>query len=263
MRLDIDNVTWGVDGRTILDSVSLAAAPGEFVGLVGPNGAGKSSLLRCVYRVNRPHTGTIRLDGADVWALPARAAARRIAAVLQESGVESGFTVYDAVALGRTPHKGLFDPDTGEDRARVSEALARVGLAALAERALATLSGGERQRAAIARAIAQAPELLVLDEPTNHLDIRHQIETLRLIQALGVTVLASIHDLNLAAAVCDRIYVLADGRIVAQGAPAEVLTAERIGTVWGVAADVDRDPRTRRPRIGYAYDHPDPIEAAP
>lgn len=263
MRLDIDNVTWGVDGRTILDSVSLAASPGEFVGLIGPNGAGKSSLLRCVYRVNRPRAGAIRLDGVDVWALPARVAARRIAAVLQEPGVESGFNVHDAVALGRTPHKGLFDPDTREDRALVREALARVGLAALAERALATLSGGERQRAVIARAIAQAPELLVLDEPTNHLDIRHQIETLRLVRALGTTVLASVHDLNLAAAVCDRIYVLAAGRIVAQGTPAEVLTSERIRAVWGVAADVDRHPRTRRLRISYVYDHTDLIEAAP
>ncbi|MBM3952236.1 MAG: ABC transporter ATP-binding protein [Rhodospirillales bacterium] len=256
MRLDIDSVTWRAAGRTILNSVSLTAAPGEFVGLVGPNGSGKTSLLRCVYRVHRPHAGTVKLDGQDVWTLSAREAARRVAVVLQEPGADPGYSVREAVALGRTPHKGLLDPDTSDDHARVADALARVGLTALADRPLATLSGGERQRAVIARAIAQAPRVLVLDEPTNHLDIRHQIDSMLLVRSLGVTALASIHDLNLAAAVCDRIYVLAAGQVAAAGAPADVLTAETIHHVWGVDAEVVVDPRARRPRIDYTYDRP-------
>jgi iron complex transport system ATP-binding protein len=154
-------------------------------------------------------------------------------------------------AWGRTPHKGLFDGDDADDQRLVSEALARVGLAALARQPFAQLSGGEKQRALLARALVQQPQLLILDEPTNHLDPRYQLELLGQIKALGLATLASFHDLNLAAAFCDRLCVLDHGRLVAIGTPADVLSAELLQQVFGVQALVDTHPLAGHPRITW------------
>ncbi|WP_329332354.1 ABC transporter ATP-binding protein [Streptomyces sp. NBC_00663] len=237
MRLDIEDVS--VAG--ILDGVRLAVDSGAFVGLVGPNGSGKSTLLRCVYRALRPTTGVVRLAGDDVHALPSRAAARSLAALPQESAAEFDFTVAEVVAMGRLPHR---ERTAASDAEICARAMARTGVAHLADRGFLSLSGGEKQRVLIARALAQQPRVLVLDEPTNHLDIAHQLEVLRLVRDSGVTALAALHDLNLAAAHCDLLYVIADGRIVASGPPHDVLRPTLLAEVFGVRGHPVRHPET-------------------
>ncbi len=249
MNLGIANVSWAAGSARILVDVSLACPAGAFVALVGPNGAGKSSLLRCVYRVTRPDEGVVSIDGRGVWDLAARDVAREVGVVLQERPGEGTFTVREMVLMGRGPHKRLLEGDTAEDFRIVDASLSRVGIGGLAGRAFESLSGGEKQRVLIARALAQAPRLLVLDEPTTHLDIGHQHDTLRLFQALGVTTIAALHDLNLAAAYSDRIVVLKDGAIRAHGPTAEVLTVPLIEEVYGVKAAIGRHPLTGRPHV--------------
>lgn len=251
MTLNIERLRWSVDARRIIEDVRLTVDTGAFVGLLGPNGSGKSTLLRCIYRGLKPETGTISLDGADLLAMPPRDAARRMAVVLQETPVQFDFTVQEMVLMGRTPHKSAFDPDTNDDWDIVADALAQVDMLDFWERSYGTLSGGEKQRVLIARALAQQSPFLVLDEPTNHLDIRYQLEILDIISELPVTTLAALHDLNLAALYCDRLYVLSEGRVVASGAPDAVVTADLISEVYGVRANVATDPRTGKTHITY------------
>ncbi|MFE2294445.1 ABC transporter ATP-binding protein [Streptomyces sp. NPDC059452] len=239
------------EGRHLVDGVDLTAADGETVGLVGPNGSGKTTLLRCVYGTLRPTHGRVLLDGDDLATLPVKARAQRIATVPQDSHAGFELTVGQVVAMGRAPHKRFWEADNAADTALVTDALKRVGIAALEPRTFSSLSGGERQRALVARALVQQPSLVVLDEPTNHLDIRYQLEILSLIRELGTTNLLALHDLNLAAYYCDRIYVLKDGRVVASGTPEEVLTAELLGEVYGVAAEVSTHPKTGAPTVIY------------
>ncbi|MGW3284833.1 ABC transporter ATP-binding protein [Streptomyces sp. NPDC001002] len=241
MRLDITDVTVEVAGARLVEDIELAVDSGAFVGLVGPNGSGKSTLLRCVYRALRPDQGAIRLDGEDVHGMQSRAAARVLAALPQESAAEFDFTVAEVVAMGRLPH---LDRTAARDRAVCAEAMERTGVDHLAERGFLALSGGERQRVLIARALAQQPRVLVLDEPTNHLDIAHQLDVLALVRRSGLTALAALHDLNLAAAHCDRLYVVAGGRIVASGPPYEVLQPALLAEVFGVRAHPVRHPET-------------------
>ncbi|WP_435886087.1 ABC transporter ATP-binding protein [Streptomyces erythrochromogenes] len=247
--LDAECVSVVVKGRTLVDRVSLRVAPGEVVGLVGPNGAGKSTLLRAVYRALRPTAGRVLLDGEDVWRIPAKHLARRLAAVLQEAAGDFELTVYDVVAMGRTPHKRAFAGDDADDRAVITDALAQLNVVPLVHAPFDRLSGGEKQRVLIARALAQRAGTMVLDEPTNHLDLRHQLDALRLVRRLGVTAVIALHDLNLAASFCDRICVMDGGRLVATGTPQEVLTAGLLAEVYRVDADVAPHPRTGIPQV--------------
>ncbi|WP_460061739.1 ABC transporter ATP-binding protein [Streptomyces sp. YKOK-I1] len=242
MRLTVDHLRVTLDGRPILREVTLEAEKGDVVGLVGPNGSGKTTLLRTVYRSLRPAGGVVRVGGDDVWELSARTAARRTAAVLQDAGAATGLSVTEIVALGRTPHHGLLGRDGAEDREAVADAVARCGVAPFAHRAHATLSGGERQRVLLARALAQRPRLLVLDELTNHLDIRARFELLDLIRGTGITTLAVLHDLDLAARLCDRLVVLHGGEVVAAGPVLEVLTPDVLQDVFGVRGTTERHP---------------------
>ncbi|MFD3725960.1 ABC transporter ATP-binding protein [Streptomyces sp. NPDC058671] len=236
-----------------LHTVDLTVRPGETVGLIGPNGSGKTTLLRCVYGTLVPTAGHATLDGDDLHALGPKARARRVATVPQDSAAEFELTVRELVTLGRSPHKRFWEGDTGADRERTGAALARVGLTDLADRPYPTLSGGERQRALVARALVQDPALLVLDEPTNHLDIRHQLDVLALVRTLGTTNLLALHDLNLAGAYCDRLYVLERGRVVTGGTPAEVLTPALLAAVYGVDAEVIPHPRNGSPTVVYLH----------
>ncbi|WP_407699445.1 ABC transporter ATP-binding protein, partial [Streptomyces alkaliphilus] len=247
--LDIEKVTVTVRGRNLVDGVSLAVAPGEVMGLVGPNGAGKSTLLRTLYRALRPTSGRVLLDGEDVWAMAGKPLARRVATVLQETAGDFELTVHDVAAMGRTPHKRAFAGDDARDRGIILASLRDVGVEHLAEAPFSRLSGGEKQRVLIARALTQRAGTMILDEPTNHLDLRHQLDTLRLVRRLGVTAVVALHDLNLAAAFCDRICVLLAGRSVVVGPPGEVLTAELLARVYGVAAEVAEHPRTGVPQV--------------
>lgn len=251
-RLQINELAWSPNrDQTLLDGIELAVGDGQLVGLLGPNGSGKTSLLRCAYRFQRPDQGSVELDGEALWSRSPRWCAQRVAVVLQEFPQDFGLTVAEVAAMGRTPHKGLFDGNERADDALVEQALARVGLSAHKQQAFAHLSGGEKQRVLLARALVQQPTLLILDEPTNHLDPLYQLELLRLIKTLGLATLASFHDLNLAAAFCDRLYVLDHGRVVASGTPAEVLTEALLAEVYGVQALVDRHPLAGHPRITW------------
>ncbi|MFE9170530.1 ABC transporter ATP-binding protein [Streptomyces kebangsaanensis] len=247
--LDIDGVSVTVDGRTLVDRVSLTVSSGEVVGLVGPNGAGKSTLLRTVYRALRPTSGRVLLDGADVWRMPGKRLARHLAAVLQEHAGDFELTVYEVVAMGRTPHKRPFAGDDAGDRAVVTAALTELDVAGLADAPFDRLSGGEKQRVLIARALAQRAGTMVLDEPTNHLDLRHQLDALRLVRRLGVTAVVALHDLNLAASFCDRLCVLETGRVVAHGTPRDVLTPALLAEVYRVEAYVTEHPRSGAPQV--------------
>ncbi|TJZ52793.1 ABC transporter ATP-binding protein [Streptomyces piniterrae] len=244
MRIDIEDLSVEVAGTRLVHDIALRAGSGRLVGLVGPNGSGKSTLLRCVYRALRPAAGTVRLDGEDLHALSAREGARRLAALPQEASTEFDFTVAEVVAMGRLPHQRGSGRANADDRDVCARTLARVGAAHLADRGFLSLSGGEKQRVLIARALAQEPEVLVLDEPTNHLDIAQQLEVLALVRDSRLTVLTALHDLNLAAVHCDDLHVIADGRIVASGAPYDVLTPELLAEVFGVRAHRVRHPET-------------------
>jgi iron complex transport system ATP-binding protein len=251
MKLDVHGVSWSVAGARIVHDVGLHCAPGSFVGLIGPNGSGKSSLLRCIYRVLQPDAGAIALDNTDIWSLSAREAAQRIAVVLQDHGGEFDFSVREMVLMGRAPHKRLLERDTAADLEIVDQALAQVGLAGLAQRSYPTLSGGEKQRVLLARALAQRTRCLVLDEPTNHLDVYYQLEVLDLVRELRLTTIAALHDLNLAALYCDRLYVLKAGRLVASGPPEMVLTPALLYEVYGVHAEVAPHAATGRLHVVF------------
>ncbi|MGW8666347.1 ABC transporter ATP-binding protein [Streptomyces niveus] len=256
MELSFDEVTVAVNGRNLVESLSLRVRSGEVVGLVGPNGSGKSTALRCVYRALTPSGGAVRVDRLALTSLTPRESARAVAALTQDGTVDLDFTVEEVVALGRAPHLRGNQALSGRERALVERAMHRLDVAHLARRGVLTLSGGERQRVLVARALVQEPKILVLDEPTNHLDVRHQIELLALLRGAGLTVLVVLHDLNLAAAACDRLGVLAHGRLVATGSPGEVLTAGLVREVFGVEATVVPHPLTGGPQLLYTLPAP-------
>ena len=220
------------------DHVDFQVKRGEIFGLLGPNGSGKSTFLKNVYKVLRPQAGELTLMGDDLLAMSNREMAQRLAVMVQEQEAAFDFTVEEVVMMGRQARKRLLETDSREDRALVGEILARTGLASLREQGFSTLSGGEKQRVLIARALAQQTAVLVLDEPTNHLDIKYQLQLMELVRGSGCTVVAAIHDLNLAAAYCHRLYALKDGVIVGEGAPKELLTPAFLREVYEVEAEV-------------------------
>ena len=242
-RLSVENLSWSEprSQRKIIQPIRLELAPGRVLGIVGPNGAGKSTLLRLLYRYHVPTTGSVKVDNVDIWSVPARVAAQTVAAVLQEQITDFALTVREIVTLGRMPHRKGFGGGAGaRDKAIVQGALDRLDLSNFSSRKLGTLSGGERQRVMVARALAQEPRLLILDEPTNHLDIRHQLEVLTLIRELPLTIVTSLHDLNMAAAVCDDILMLQGGTPLSFGTPQTVLTESAVSEVFQVTARQER-----------------------
>ena len=242
-------------GRWVVDGVDATPPAGALTGLLGPNGAGKTTLLRLVAGLLTPEAGAVLVDDSPVHTLARRERARRIAFVEQESSSAVPLTVREVVALGRIPFRSLWGADDDEDA--VPRALRSVGAEHLADRAWSTLSGGERQRVHVARALAQQPRLLLLDEPTNHLDISAQLSLLAFVRDLGITSVAALHDLNLAAAFCEHVLVLSEGRLVAAGHPSVVLTADLVRDVYGVESDVLTHPRTGRPVIAFHEPAPD------
>jgi iron complex transport system ATP-binding protein len=265
VSLRLDHLSVDIAGKRIVTDVSLAAENGRFTGLLGPNGSGKSTILKTIYRVHKPAAGRIRLDGADLLTLSAREAARRIAVVAQETTSEFDFSVREMVMIGRTPYKRAFGADTEADHAAVEQAIGRVGCGHLTSRSFNTLSGGEKQLVLVARALAQGADYLILDEPTNHLDVRHQVEILEVVAGLGVTVLAALHDLSLAALFCDPVYILAAGQVVLGGPPASVLTEQTILHAYGANVLVVPHPDTGQPHLiprragpGGAAEHDSP-----
>jgi iron complex transport system ATP-binding protein len=253
--LSADRVQISAGGTLIVDGVDCSVPPGSLAALIGPNGAGKSTLLRALAAVEKPDHGTVRFDDNDLFALPRRQRARLVAFVEQDTSTELPLTVESVVALGRTPHLSVWEPVDATSRTVIEAAIDAVGMRDFAGREFTTLSGGERQRVLLAKAIAQEPSLLVLDEPTNHLDIRAQLATLALLREIaaeGTTVLAALHDLNLASAWCDSVIVLSQGRVVAAGPTDVTLTPALLQEVYGVDAAVLAHPVTGRPVIAFS-----------
>jgi cobalamin transport system ATP-binding protein len=233
--VDVRAASFSYGGALALDGVSFRARAGEFVGLLGPNGAGKSTLVRLVAGLLAPASGEVRLAGLDPRRAPRRQVARACALVPQEPRVAWPFTVREAVMMGRAPRQGLLARSNRFDEGAVEGALRACDLLHLADRRLDALSGGERRRVFFARALAQEPRVLLLDEPTAFLDLGHQVAAMRMAQDAargGLCVVAVLHDLNLAAAACQRVAVLWRGRVAAEGPPGEVLTEARVREVW-------------------------------
>jgi iron complex transport system ATP-binding protein len=225
--------------REVLRGVDLALRPGELVALIGPNGSGKTTLLRLLTGQLRPDAGVAQFEGRSLMEWSRDALARRVAVLPQHLELPAGFRVTELVEMGRAPHARSLFGSTADDERAVRRALVDADALELADRHADQLSGGERQRVLVAMALAQEPELLLLDEPTLHLDLAHQVALLSAIRRLraqrGLTVLAVLHDLNLAAAFAPRVVVLAEGRVAADGPPAEVLSPALVERVFGVS----------------------------
>ncbi|WP_225845856.1 ABC transporter ATP-binding protein [Streptomyces sp. HPF1205] len=252
-RLRAQDVTLAYGNRVVAEGLGVEIPDGSFTVVVGPNACGKSTLLRALARLLKPRQGQVLLDGAAIGSLPAKAVARTLGLLPQSSVAPEGITVAGLVARGRYPHQGLLRQWSRQDERIVAESMAATGVAALAGRHVDELSGGQRQRVWIAMALAQQTPLLLLDEPTTYLDIQHQMDVLDLCAELnerrGVTLVAVLHDLNQAARYATHLIAMRDGRIEAQGAPADVLTAGLVERVFGVRCRIIEDPESRTPLV--------------
>lgn len=239
--------------RTVVDGLDLSIPPGEISVIVGANACGKSTVLKAMSRLLLPHHGAVLLDGKQIHRLPTRQVAQTLGLLPQSPIAPEGIAVSDLVGRGRHPHHGLVSRWTAEDDRAIARALEVTGTVDLADRAIDELSGGQRQRVWIAMVLAQQSELLLLDEPTTYLDISHQVEVLDLLTDLnrdfGTTIVMVLHDLNLAARYADRLIALAGGRLVAEGSPEEVLTAETVAEVFGMRSQVVADPVSGKPLV--------------
>lgn len=252
MRVEFQNVSVALSGTPVVHDVSFSAPSGSVLGVLGPNGCGKSTLLRTLYRVNKPSAGMVTVDGDDVRRLSARQAALRVAVMAQETTQDFPMTAREVVMLGRAPHQRGFGADSARDNELVYQAMLDVGASSLADRYFAGLSGGEKQRVLLARALVQEAPVLVLDEPTNHLDVAFQLDLMHLVTSRGRTILAALHDMNLAAEFCDQVAVLQAGHLQAFGPPSSVLDEELIRRCFDVHSQKLEHPLTRRPLIAIA-----------
>ncbi|MFD9703176.1 ABC transporter ATP-binding protein [Lentzea sp. NPDC059081] len=253
VRLEASSLSVGYGERLVVDTLDLSVVGGTVTAVIGPNGCGKSTLLKALGRLLPARSGAVLLDGKAIDRLPSREVARVLGMLPQSPSAPEGLTVADLVARGRHPHQAWYRQWSSEDAAAVDAALAMTGISDLAERTVDELSGGQRQRAWISMALAQGTDLLLLDEPTTYLDLAHQIDVLDLVQelhsSLGRTVVMVLHDLNLAARYADHIVAMRGGRIVAQGAPGEVLTEALLLDVFGLDARVVEDPVSGTPLV--------------
>ena len=251
-RLEARSVSLAYDGITIVPELSVAVPPGSFTVVIGPNACGKSTLLRGLSRLLAPAAGSVVLDGRDISSYPAKEVARRLGLLPQSALAPDGITVADLVGRGRYPHQSLLRQWSSADEIAVREALDATGTAELSARPVDALSGGQRQRVWVAMVLAQQTDLLLLDEPTTYLDVAHQVELMELfaeLNARGRTVVAVLHDLNHAARYASHIIAMRDGRIVAEGAPRDVITSERVEAVYGLPNVVIDDPVTGGPLV--------------
>ena len=243
MNICATDIKMEIGNNEILKGVSIDSKNREFIGIIGPNGSGKSTLLKCIYRTLKPNNGCIMLGRQDISKMSVKESAKKLAVVAQHNYYNFDFSVGEVVLMGRSPHKKSLEPDNSEDYDIVNESLEKVGMLGFKNRSFSTLSGGEQQRVILARALAQQTPCLILDEPTNHLDIKYQLSLLNIVKSLNLTVISAIHDLNIAAMYCDRLFVMKNGQIVGSGVPQEVLTKEFIKEIYDIDVEIVYDSK--------------------
>ncbi|MEI7077081.1 Fe(3+) dicitrate ABC transporter ATP-binding protein FecE [Pectobacterium versatile] len=250
MELTTQNLTAGYGDKHILDGLSLSLPAGKITALLGPNGCGKSTLLKCFAKLLTPESGTIQLNGKPLSTFSARQLSRHLALLPQQHLTPEGITVRDMVAYGRSPWLSLWGRLSPDDRQRVQLAMEKTHIVDLADKRLTDLSGGQRQRAFLAMLLAQDTPVVLLDEPTTYLDINHQVELMKLLHELnqaGKTVVTVLHDLNQASRYCDHLVMLADGRVIAQGSPREVMKPDLLQQVFSIDAEIHAEPVSGQP----------------
>ena len=252
----VEDLAASYDRHLVLDEIDVNISTGEMVGIIGPNGSGKSTLLKVIGRLLSPERGAVYLSGEALADLSAGQLARQMATLPQAPPTPPELTVRELVGYGRYPHVSWLKRFAAQDRGIIDRTISACGLDDLAERKLSTLSGGERQKAWIAMAMAQQPRVMLLDEPVTFLDISHQLDVMDLVAGLnrseGITVIAVLHDLNLAARYCPRLIAIRDGKIHSDGPVNEVIQPDVLRDVFGIGAHVSEDPLTRRP-VCYPY----------
>lgn len=251
-KITIQKMSYSVGDYSILHDICLSVEQNQFVGLIGPNGSGKTTLLKHIYRALPPEKSTVFINRREIESFSYRETAKQITVMRQENGSDFDYTILEMVLMGRAPYRKYYEKDSAEDKQIAINALKYVGMEHLINRSFSTLSGGEKQRVLIARSLTQEADILVLDEPTNHLDVHYQWLLMEVIAGLGKTVLSVFHELNLACAFCDELYVLKDGLITCHGSPAEVCTPELLAGIFGVKADVIQLD-SGRPYIVYRH----------
>ena len=254
--ITISQLRWQVQNKTILENINLNVRKGEVIGIIGPNGAGKTSLLRCLTNqgniLNSSQiTGNIQLKNRAITQFSAKEIAQHFAVVMQKNDSIFALSVQDVMKMGLLPHKTLFSLDSDHDKAQINLALKKVGLDHALHDHFNQLSGGEQQRVLIARALVQASQILILDEPTNHLDVYYQHQVLQLVNKLNITVIMTVHDLNLASLYCQRLLLLNQGQLICDGSPEEVLTPKQLSQVFGLPCQQSIDAITGAIQVSF------------
>jgi len=254
--LKISQLSWQVQTKAILKDINFTVKKGEVLGIIGPNGAGKTSLLRCLTNqaniLNQTNiSGSVQLKNTPLTHYSAKELAQHFALVMQKNDSIFALSVLDVMKMGLLPHKSLFSIDSDHDRAQIALALEKVGLIHLVNTAFNLLSGGEQQRVLIARALVQASQILVLDEPTNHLDVYYQHQVLQLVNKLNITVIMTVHDLNLASLYCQRLLLLNKGELILDGTPKAVLNSETLSQVFGLPCQQSTDEITGATQVSF------------
>jgi iron complex transport system ATP-binding protein len=244
--LQVNDISFSMPDKQILHNLTFSIDKGKFVGIIGPNGSGKSTMLKIIYRHFKQTSGVVTLYEKDIVHFAQKKLAQEISVVSQETPVLFDFTVKDLVMMGRTPYKKWLANDNQQDFAIVEESMQLANVLHLESRSFSQLSGGEKKRVMLARALAQQANILILDEPTNHLDIEHQYQLMDLVKDLPITIVAALHDLNLAAAYCDELLVMKDGALYMEGTPEQVLTEETLKQVFHMQAGVSKNPFTKK-----------------
>ncbi|MDD5491161.1 MAG: ABC transporter ATP-binding protein [bacterium] len=251
--LEVSDLNFSYQERLVLKNIHFSVEKGDFWGIIGPNGSGKSTLLKILARLLSSNTGIISLADLDLKHYSARALAKKLALVPEETAINFPFTVRELVLMGRSPYLSFWQPLTAADQIKADECMERTSIKNLSKRRVNELSSGERQRTFISQALAQEPDILLLDEPTAHLDINHQIEIFNVLKTLqkeqGLTIITVTHDLNLAALYCDTLLLLNEGNIFKQGTPAEVITAENIKNVYNTRVTVQKHQQIHKLQI--------------